>query len=126
MAIASTETSVGAFQFPLDSADSAILANLAPGAYTAEITGLNGTTGIALAEVYEVTSGDPELINISTRAFVASGSTVEIGGFVVAGTQSANVLVRAIGPTLGQFGVTGALAQPSLSIMDSSGNIVAH
>jgi len=109
----------------LDSADSALLVSLPPGAYTAEINGLNSTTGVALAEVYEVKSGDPELINISTRAFVNTGSNVEIGGFVVKGSHSAKVLVRAIGPTLSQFGVSGVLAQPSLSVVDSSGNTVA-
>ena len=123
--IAAAFTTTGAFAFPLDSADSALLVSLPPGAYTAEINGLNSTTGVALAEVYEVKSGDPELINISTRAFVNTGSNVEIGGFVVKGSHSAKVLVRAIGPTLSQFGVSGVLAQPSLSVVDSSGNTVA-
>jgi inosine/xanthosine triphosphate pyrophosphatase family protein len=123
--IASAITTTGAFALPLDSADSALLISLTPGAYTAEISGLDSTTGVALAEVYEVKSGDPELINISTRAFVNTGSSVEIGGFVVTGSQPAKVLVRAIGPTLSQFGVTGVLAQPSLSVVDSSGNAFA-
>ena len=123
--IASAFTATGAFAFPLDSADSAILTNLSPGSYTAQIVGLNGSTGVALAEVYEVKSGDPELINISTRAFVGSGTSVEIGGFVVSGSQSGKVLIRAIGPTLSQFGVAGALAQPSLSVVNSSGTVIA-
>jgi hypothetical protein len=123
--IASAITTTGAFALPLDSADSALLVSLSPGAYTAEISGLNSTTGVALAEVYEVKSGDPALINISTRAFVNTGTSVEIGGFVVTGSQPAKVLVRAIGPTLSQFGVSGVLAQPSLSVVDSSGNAVA-
>lgn len=123
--IASAFTATGAFAFPLDSADSAILTNLPPGSYTAQIVGLNGSTGVALAEVYEVKSGDPELINISTRAFVSPGANVEIGGFVVNGSQSAKVLIRAIGPTLSQFGVTGVLAQPSLTVVNSSGATVA-
>jgi hypothetical protein len=80
---------------------------------------------VALAEVYEVTSGAPELINISTRAYVGTGSSVEIGGFVVSGSQSETVLVRAVGPTLAQFSVAGPLATPSLSVVDSSGNTVA-
>jgi hypothetical protein len=109
----------------LDSADSALLISLAPGAYSAEIIGQNGTTGAALAEVYEVKSGDPELINISTRAYVSSGTNVEISGFVVTGSQNAKVLIRAIGPTLSQFGVGGVLAQPSLSVVNSSGTTVA-
>jgi hypothetical protein len=124
-AIAAAITTTGAFAFQLDSADSAILTSLPPGTYTAQISGVGGTTGVALAEVYEVVSGDPELINISTRAYVGTGSGAAIGGFVVSGTRSAKVLIRAIGPSLSQFGVSGALAQPSLSVVDASGNAVA-
>ncbi len=124
-AIAAAFSATGAFAFPLDSADSAILTSLPPGTYTAEIAGLGTTTGVALAEVYELQGGAPELINISTRAFVGPGSDVEIGGFVVSGTQPAKVLIRAVGPTLGQFGVGGVLAQPSLNVVNSSGTSVA-
>jgi hypothetical protein len=124
-AIAAAFATTGAFAFQLDSADSAILTTLPPGTYTAQISGVGGTTGVALAEVYEVVSGDPELINISTRAYVGTGSGAAIGGFVVSGTQSAKVLIRAIGPSLSQFGVGGVLAQPSLNVVDSSGNTVA-
>jgi sugar lactone lactonase YvrE len=123
--IAAAAASTGAFALPLDSGDSAILISLPPGAYTAQIQGLNTTSGVALAEVYEVNAGDPELINISTRAYVGTGSSVEIGGFIVTGSQPAKVLIRAVGPTLSQFGVNGVLAKPSLSVMDSSGNTVA-
>jgi hypothetical protein len=123
--IEAATTASGAFAFPSGSADSAILVSLAPGAYTAEIVGANGDTGVALAEVYKVGSGSTDLINVSTRAFVGLGSSVEIGGFVVQGTQAQTVLVRAVGPTLSQFGVTGTLAQPSLNVVDSAGNVVA-
>ncbi len=124
-AIAAAATTTGAFGLSEGSADSAILASLAPGTYTAEVVGANGTSGVALAEVYEVDSGGAELVNISTRAFVGTGSSVEIGGFYIRGSQSETVLVRAVGPTLGQFGVGSALAQTSLSVVDSSGNSVA-
>lgn len=124
-AIASAATQTGAFAFPAGSADSAILVSLSPGAYTAEIVGASGATGVALAEVYEVAGGNADLIDISTRAFVGTGSSVEIGGFVVRGTKPEKVLVRAVGPTLSQYGVAGPLAQPSLSVVDSSGNTVA-
>ncbi len=123
--IAAAFGTTGAFVLPSGSADSALLTSLPPGAYTAEVSGLNGTTGIALAEVYEVTAGSPELINISTRALVASGSSVEIAGIVISGTQSAKLLIRAVGPALTQFGVTGVLAQPVLNVVNSSGVTVA-
>jgi len=124
-AIAAAATSTGAFALPADSADSALLVSLAPGAYTAEVAGVGGATGVALAEVYEVTSGTPELINISTRAYVGTGASVEIGGFVINGSQSETVLVRAVGPTLSQFGVSSPLATPTLSVVDSAGTTVA-
>jgi len=57
---------------------------------------------------------------------VGTGSNVEIGGFVVSGPQPKTVLIRAVGPALGQFGVAGPLAQPSLTVKDSSGNTVAQ
>lgn len=123
--IESASTAAGAFALPAGSADSAMLVSLAPGAYTAEIVGVNGTTGVALAEVYEVSAGSADLINISTRALVGSGANVEIGGFVIHGSQPETVLVRAVGPTLNQFGVAGPLAQPSLSVVDSSGDVIA-
>jgi len=124
-AIAAAFTATGAFAFPLDSADSAIATSLPAGSYTAQIAGLNGGTGVALAEVYEASASDPELINISTRAYVSAGSSVEIGGFVIKGAQPAKVLVRAVGPALAQFGVSGVLATPTLSVVDSGGNVVA-
>ncbi len=104
-AIASTASSVGAFPLPPGSADSAILANLSPGAYTAQVSGVDGATGVGLAEVYEADSGSAKLINISTRAFVSTGSNVEIGGFVVRGSQSTAVLIRAmVAPPWGNSG----------------------
>jgi hypothetical protein len=115
----------GAFAYSTGSDDSAVLLNLAPGAYTAQVSGANGSTGVALAEVYEVSDGGADLINISTRAYVGIGSSVEIGGFVIRGPQPMNVLVRAVGPTLSQFGVAGVLAVPSLNVVDSLGNSVA-
>jgi sugar lactone lactonase YvrE len=124
--IASVTATTGAFALPLDSADSALLVRLPPGAYTAEVTGLNNATGVALAEVYEVQNGDPELINISTRAFVNTGSGVAIAGFVIGGSQPAKVLIRGVGPALASFGVSGILAQPSLSVVNSSGNVIAQ
>jgi hypothetical protein len=123
--IASAAAVAGAFALSSGSADSAMLVSLAPGSYTAEVSGLNGATGVALAEVYEMSAGSPELINISARAFVGSGSSVEIAGIVISGSQPAKVLIRAVGPTLSQFGVTGVLAQPALSVVNSSGVTVA-
>lgn len=110
---------VSAFALPAGSRDAALLATLAPGSYTMQITA--GTeTGTALAEVYDA-SLDPgaesqRLVNISTRGMVEAGDGVLIGGFVVRGTTPKRVLVRGIGPRLAGFGVTGALADPRLAV----------
>ncbi len=124
-AIAAAAVAVGAFALPAGSADSALLVNLPPGSYTAQVTGLGGTTGVALVEVYEVVPDAGHLINMSTRSFVGTGSDILIGGFVVAGTQPSQLLIRGVGPALAQFGVSGALPQPVLSVYDSAGNLIA-
>jgi hypothetical protein len=124
-AIAAAASSVGAFAFPAGSADSALLLDLLPGNYTAQVTGANGTTGIALVEVYEVAADGGHLINISTRASVGTGANILIGGFVIGGTQPSQLLIRGVGPALSGFGVSGVLAQPVLSVYDSSGNLIA-
>jgi hypothetical protein len=75
-----------------------------------------------LVEVYDLDSGPgSSLLNISTRGNVQTGDDVMIGGFIVAGNGSQRVLVRAIGPSLGAFGVTDPLADPTLTLYDSQG-----
>ncbi|HZZ18269.1 MAG TPA: immunoglobulin domain-containing protein, partial [Opitutaceae bacterium] len=105
--IAAAAAAVGAFSLPAGEAgvasDSALLLNLAPGAYTAQVTSQDGSSGVALAEVYQVGAGSASLINVSTRAFVSTGTSAEIAGLVIRGSQSAQVLIRAVGPTLSQF-----------------------
>jgi hypothetical protein len=127
--IASAATSVGAFALfpgtPGFSSDSALLLNLVPGAYTAQVTSGDGSSGIALAEVYQIGASSASLTNVSTRAYVGTGSSAEIAGLVIHGSQPAQVLIRAVGPTLAQFSVAGVLAQPTLNVVDASGNTFA-
>src|SRR5205807_8008022 len=70
-------------------------------------------------------SGPSHLVNISTRMSVGTGSNVLIGGFIVKGTQSKTLILRAIGPSLSASGVTGVLDDPVLEVHDSGGNIIA-
>ena len=120
-AISAAAAQVGAFALPSGSADSAMLASLAPGQYTVELSGVGSTTGIGLVEVYETNTADAaQLINISTRGEVGTGGNVLIAGFVIQGTQPATVLVRAVGPTLANFNVTGVLAAPVLTVYNSA------
>ena len=123
--IASTANLVGAFPLPPGSADCALIVNLPAGAYTVQISGVNNTTGIVLAEVYEVSSTGTRLINISTRAQTGIGADILTSGFVIAGTGGVQLLVRADGPALSQFDVIGFQAQPSLSIFNSAGAVIA-
>jgi hypothetical protein len=110
---------------PTDDRESAIVIALDPGSYTAIVAGKNGTTGIAVVEVYDLgtaplgNSGTAELANIATRGFVDTGDNAMIGGFIVV-TQPTRVIIRAIGPSLTQFGVPDALANPQLELHDTT------
>ena len=112
---------------PPADAEAAILATLQPGAYTAIEAGARGGTGVGLIEVYDV---DPlaasRLINISTRGLVQTGNNLLIGGFIISG-QPQQVLIRALGPTLGQppFNVPNSLGDPQLTLFNSTGTAIA-
>ena len=110
---------------PSNSLESAIIATFAPGNYTAIVKGYNNTTGVALVEGYELDSTTTRLKNVSTRGPVGLGDNVMIGGFIVSGSQSKQMIVRGIGPSLTAAGVTGALADPMLELHDSNGAMVA-
>jgi len=64
------------------------------------------------------------LLNVSTRGAVNDGDGVMIGGFIVSGVKTKQVVVRAIGPSLAETGVTGFLADPELELYDSTGGLV--
>jgi hypothetical protein len=111
---------------PGDGRESAIIADLPTGNYTAIVRGVNNTTGVALVEVYDLRpEGDSYLSNISTRSFVQTGDDVMIGGFIIAPTESKRVIIRAIGPELTQYGVPNALANPTLELHDAAGALIA-
>src|SRR5207244_10793031 len=86
---------------PTSPLESAIVATLQPGNYTAIVRGVNNTTGIALVECYELDSTATRLVNVSTRGRVGVGDEVLIGGFIVTGSESKAMIVRALGPSLG-------------------------
>jgi hypothetical protein len=111
---------------PGDPRESAIIADLPAGNYTAIVRGVDNMTGVALVEVYDLSPDtDSFLSNISTRSFVQTGDNVMIGGFIVAGTGSTRVIVRAIGPELTQYGVPNALLNPTLELHDHTGALIA-
>ena len=111
---------------PTDNLESAIDATLAPGSYTAIVRGNNNVTGVGLIEVYDISQGSAsKLANISTRAFVNTGSNIVIAGFTL-GNSSADgrVVIRGLGPSLSAFGLSPVLADPALELRDRNGALL--
>jgi hypothetical protein len=104
--------------------DAALVLNLAPGAYTAIVDGVGGTTGVGLVAVFEIDHLEVPLINISTRAQVLTGNDVVIGGFIIQGNQDKTVVVTATGPSLVGAGIANALADPTLTLVRASDGAV--
>lgn len=94
--------------------------------YTAVVRSVGSTPGVSLVEVYDLDSGagGPSLLNLSTRGAVGGGDSVMIGGFITGGTGSRRLIVRALGPSLSEAGVTGTLPDPTLELRDSNGTVV--
>jgi hypothetical protein len=111
---------------PANPLEAAQVRTLAPGAYTVIVTGKDATPGIGLVELYDVSAlSNSKLGNTSTRGSVGTGDNVLIGGFIVGDVDSATVIVRALGPSLAAYGVSGVLSDPTLTIYDSSGSAIA-
>ncbi len=110
---------------PTAASESAIIADLQPGNYTAIVRGVNNPSGVALVEVYDLNPGaSSKLSNISTRSFVQTGEHVMIGGFIVQGNGPKRVIIRAIGPELTQFGIPDALGNPRLELHNVNGALI--
>jgi len=112
---------------PSNNLESAIDATLNPAAYTAVLRGKNDTIGVALIEVYDLSQAVPaKLANISTRAFVSTGTNIVIGGFLLGGDNGVDrIVLRGIGPSLATLGVPNALADPTLELRDENGTLLA-
>ena len=126
-AITNEDSAVGAFALTNTSShDAALVETLQSGAYTAQVSGQSGDTGVALVEVYDATPAgtftqtSPHLVNISTRVQVGTGGNILIAGFVIGGSTSETLLIRASGPALVPFGVTGTLPDPQLQLYSGS------
>ncbi len=113
---------------PSDTRECALVASLSAGSYTLVVRGgSTGESGVALIEMYDLerVRSDLRPINVSTRGVVREGDSVMIGGFVIGGSRTKRVVVRALGPSLAAAGVTNPLANPSLAVFDSSGALLA-
>ncbi len=109
---------------PGDAHESAVMMTLDPGAYTAIVSGVGGTTGVAIVEIFEVDHPEVPIVGISTRGRVDAGDNVLIGGIIVQGAAPQTVVIRARGPSLAGAGVAGVLANPVLTLVRSSDNTV--
>jgi alpha-tubulin suppressor-like RCC1 family protein len=68
------------------------------------------------------TANPTRLYNISTRGQVLTGGDVMIAGFIIGGTAPKTVVVNVAGPNLANYGITNALANPTLRLVRSSDN----
>lgn len=120
--ILSTSENVFAFGLDEGSADAVLLVDLSPGLYTVVCDDSAGATGIAIVELFDADDGtvDSRLINISNRGFAGMDADVMIPGFVVSEEGPKSFLLRAVGPTLTSFGVTGAMADPRMTLYRSN------
>ena len=110
---------------PTNDLESAIVATLDPGAYSAVVRGNSNTSGVALVEVYDLDlAASSTLANISTRAFVGTGDNLMIAGFTVLNGDFDWIILRGIGPSLTAGGVPNALANPTLELRDSNGALL--
>ena len=129
--IAAIGAQVGAFALAGPTTKDAALFKpaLAAGSSSVWITGNAGDTGVALAELYDASPAatfnatTPRLNNVSARTQVGTGSDMLFAGFTIAGPTFKTVLIRAVGPTLGLFGVTGTLANPRLDLFSGTTKI---
>jgi len=109
---------------PGDPKESAIIASLGPGAYTATVYGAQGTQNIALVEVFDLDAGTPsQLVNISTRGYVATGEGVMIAGTIIGGTEAETLVLRGLGPSIaaGPAPIDDPLPNPMLVLVDGQG-----
>ena len=112
---------------PNDDHESAIVITLAPGAYTAIAHGASNTSGDVLLEIYDLDqSATARLVNVSARGFVDLGDNILIGGAILGrGNGGVNLVVaRALGPSLGSFGVQNAMQDPVLELHNQQGTLL--
>lgn len=119
-ALSSAFGAVGAFALPTGSRDAAVLITLDPGPYSVQLTPASGA-GVALVEGYDADrqNAGVRLSNLSVRSLTGVGPNVLIVGFSISGTAARRILIRGVGPSLANFGVTGVVADPVLRLFNS-------
>ena len=121
--LATTFARLGAFAFDAASKDAALQQTI-NGPHTAQATATGA--GAILVEAYDAGPNDTrKLVNLSARFQVGTGDNILIAGFVLSGNGTRQVLIRAVGPTLASYGVTGTLADPQFTVFDAGGTVIA-
>ena len=109
---------------PTNNLESAIIANFAPGSYTAIVRGVDNTTGTGVVDAYDLNAASPaRLANVATSGLIQPGDKLMIAGFIIQ-NGPVRAVVRAIGPSLGAFGITNALPDTTLQLRNQNGTIV--
>lgn len=116
---------VGAFPLTAGSGDAAFTTTLPAGTYSIHVESSTGTAGTVLTEVYDAGSGEGRLVNLSSRSAVVTGDAY-IGGLVVTGNTEKRLLVRAVGPSLARFGVSGAIADPVVTVFRGNSPVASN
>jgi hypothetical protein len=109
---------------PGNDLESAIIANLVPGSYTAVVRGLGDTVGTGVVDAYDLSGASPAtLANVATRGLIQPGDQLMIAGFIIQ-NGPVRAVIRAIGPSLSAFGIVNALPDTTLQIKDQNGTVV--
>jgi hypothetical protein len=109
---------------PTEALESMVVATLRPGTYTTVLE-TKGSPGVALFELYQLgTDTASGVANLSTRGRVGRGDDVMIAGFILTGDDATRVIVRAIGPSLSEAGISQPLADPELELYDGNGSLI--
>jgi hypothetical protein len=109
---------------PGNDLESAIIANLSPGNYTAVVRGVGNTVGTGVVDAYDMSAASAaKVVNFATRGLIQPGDQLMIAGFIIQ-NGPVRAVVRAIGPSLTGFGITNALADTTLQLRDQNGLIV--
>jgi len=119
---------VGAFPLLLDASDITQVSILAEGAHTVHLISRDGHGGTGLLEVYREVSAEIEnpsrLMNLSFRGWVPAQGNL-VAGFVVEGPGSQQLLIRGVGPGLKRYGVSEALVDPWIRLIDTNQRMIA-
>jgi len=121
----SAEINASGFK-PSNNLESAIIANLSPGSYTAVVRGAGNSVGTGVVDAYDLSpAATAKLVNIATRGLIQAGDKLMIAGFIIQ-NGPVKAVISALGPSLTQFGINNALPDTTLELHDTNGNLIVR